>query len=433
MTDLDALSDSITRLMADYSLTRDELADLLSGPADGGPDGDGRYPVTTPAGSRMMVPSPQKLAQTNRSPSAGAIGSEQITDDAAEQAAIAAKLLVRPEVDSQASGVDVLRNITSGVRNTGFGFQALKSASSGNENTAFGYHALKSLTGGSDPIANYNTAFGSFALASLTVGYKNVAVGRASADFLTTGYQNTAIGYGSFHWALAALNCVAIGFEAVHGGDGSVPFSGQGLVGVGFQALYETTGNFNTAAGTSAGRNITTGERNTAIGTNALNQLTTGSDNTAIGYGAGINNTGSGNIFLGVNADASADLVNVTVIGTGAKATTSNTFVLGVGQTIIPGGGASDIGTQAKPWGFGIFNKSLYAHSATAPRAGGETGAGLLFSSIANFGVVFGSGPPTISAAQGSLYLRTDGSGTGNRMYVNTDNGTTWTAVTTAI
>jgi hypothetical protein len=72
------------------------------------------------------------------------------------------------------------------------------------------------------------------------------------------------------------------------------------------------------------------------------------------------------------------------------------------------------------------------AFSATTLPAGGTTGAGYVFSSVANFGVFFGSGAPTLSAAKGSLYLRSDGSTTNNRMYVNTDGATTWTAVITA-
>ncbi len=67
----------------------------------------------------------------------------------------------------------------------------------------------------------------------------------------------------------------------------------------------------------------------------------------------------------------------------------------------------------------------------TAIPAGGTTGTGLRFSSTANFGMFFGSGAPTLSAAKGSLYLRSDGSGTTNRMYINTNGSTTWTAVTT--
>jgi uncharacterized membrane protein len=70
--------------------------------------------------------------------------------------------------------------------------------------------------------------------------------------------------------------------------------------------------------------------------------------------------------------------------------------------------------------------------SGTAVPAGGTTGAGYKLSSTANLGVFFGSGAPTLSAAQGSLYLRTDGSTTNDRMYVNTNGSTTWTAVITA-
>ena len=43
------------------------------------------------------------------------------------------------------------------------------------------------------------------------------------------------------------------------------------------------------------------------------------------------------------------------------------------------------------------------------------------------------SGAPTgIVAKQGSLYLRTDGSTTATRAYVNSDGDSTWVAVTTA-
>ena len=67
----------------------------------------------------------------------------------------------------------------------------------------------------------------------------------------------------------------------------------------------------------------------------------------------------------------------------------------------------------------------------TAIPAGGTTGLGLNFSSTANFGVFYGSGAPTLSAAKGSLYLRSDGSTTTSRAYINTNGTTTWTAITT--
>jgi hypothetical protein len=68
----------------------------------------------------------------------------------------------------------------------------------------------------------------------------------------------------------------------------------------------------------------------------------------------------------------------------------------------------------------------------TSPPAGGAATAGINLSNVANFGVYFGSGAPTFSAAQGSLYMRTDGSSTSTRMYVNTNGTTGWTNLVTA-
>ena len=73
---------------------------------------------------------------------------------------------------------------------------------------------------------------------------------------------------------------------------------------------------------------------------------------------------------------------------------------------------------------------NITADSGTAPTAGGM--AAFLMSSTADLGIYVGSGAPTISAAQGSIYLRTDGSSTSTRLYVNTNGSTTWTNVTTA-
>jgi hypothetical protein len=68
----------------------------------------------------------------------------------------------------------------------------------------------------------------------------------------------------------------------------------------------------------------------------------------------------------------------------------------------------------------------------TATPANGSTSARLLFGTTAGFGIYYGSGAPTVSAAQGSFYMRSDGSSGSTRAYINTDGGTTWTAVTTA-
>jgi hypothetical protein len=73
----------------------------------------------------------------------------------------------------------------------------------------------------------------------------------------------------------------------------------------------------------------------------------------------------------------------------------------------------------------------LVGLSGTATTAGGATTAGVKFGTV-GIGIFFGSGAPTITAPKGSLYLRTDGSTTNDRAYINTNGGTTWTAIITA-
>lgn len=66
-----------------------------------------------------------------------------------------------------------------------------------------------------------------------------------------------------------------------------------------------------------------------------------------------------------------------------------------------------------------------------ATPAGGSANVRLVFGTTVGFGIYIGSGAPTVSAAKGSLYLRSDGSANNNRAFINTDGGTTWTAIST--
>ena len=75
----------------------------------------------------------------------------------------------------------------------------------------------------------------------------------------------------------------------------------------------------------------------------------------------------------------------------------------------------------------GVFQSQV----DVALTAGGATTMGFVMSSTANFGVFGGSGAPSLSAAKGSLYLRSDGSGINDRAYINTNGTTTWTALVT--
>jgi hypothetical protein len=71
-----------------------------------------------------------------------------------------------------------------------------------------------------------------------------------------------------------------------------------------------------------------------------------------------------------------------------------------------------------------------------APVVNGNVAGGSTNTYLLPFGngisITYGSGPPTIAAAQCSLYMRTDGSTTTNRLYINTNGSTTWTPVVTS-
>lgn len=75
---------------------------------------------------------------------------------------------------------------------------------------------------------------------------------------------------------------------------------------------------------------------------------------------------------------------------------------------------------------------SFAIRSAEATPAGGSATARLLFGTTAGFGIYFGSGVPSVAAAQGSLYIRSDGSSVSTRLYVNTNGSTGWTNFTSA-
>ena len=157
-----------------------------------------------------------------------------------------------------------------------------------------------------------------------------------------------------------------------------------------------------TASGNVLGGNINTGGLVSASGN------VTGGNLRTVGLISATGNITGGNILGGANVNST------THTGTTVSVSANIT-----GGNILSSAVVSAVG-----------NATIL--SGTAVPAGGTTGAGYKLSSTANLGVFFGSGAPTLSAAQGSLYLRTDGSTTSTRMYVNTNGATAWTAVTTA-
>ena len=148
----------------------------------------------------------------------------------------------------------------------------------------------------------------------------------------------------------------------------------------------------------------------------------------------GLSKSSSTNGTLSVSAGVQGAVQN-----TGAGTTTLGACFYAKTPTVSAGTLAAAYGFYAEDVTGGTVNYAIRTNAGrvnffagTAVPAGGAQGVGVTMSSTADLGVFFGSGAPTLSAAQGSLYLRTDGSSTSTRMYVNTNGSTGWTAVTTA-
>ena len=119
---------------------------------------------------------------------------------------------------------------------------------------------------------------------------------------------------------------------------------------------------------------------------------------------------------ISINATTGA----VTVNGTFGAATSVTSLAA---TTVAATGGVTAATVSA--------TGNITADSATALVAGGAS-AFIATNTANNMGIYVGSGAPTVSAAQGSLYLRSDGSSTSTRAYVNTNGTTGWAAITTA-
>jgi hypothetical protein len=129
------------------------------------------------------------------------------------------------------------------------------------------------------------------------------------------------------------------------------------------------------------------------------------------------------NVFLSVRFGSHCRYASAKV-GTGL---TGIRVRLQDGATLQFDSGVGDLhGTTETPPEGG----AVYADTAAGTTVIGVTH--LSFGQVNGFGIYGGTGMPTFSAAQGSLFLRRDGSTTNNRAYINTNGSTGWTPIITA-
>lgn len=312
--------------------------------------------------------------------------------------------------------------------------------------TAYGRYSAQVATS-----LSRSEAIGVDSLQNIVTGEGITAVGTHAGGALTDGLNSVLMGYGALETALYATGCVVIGTKAMSSAQTAAAVN---TTAVGAQCGQSvTTGPNNTMIGALTGQNITTGQGNVLAGVSSGQNIAAGNFNALFGHNVGTSLTGSTNVGMGVfalqNGTTAQDNVAVGAFA-GTKITT------GVGNTFFGRGAGDNVAqkvdaSQSIAIGYGAYttadNQCVIGDAnlvslttaavptflnGTAVPAGGTTGSGIKMSSTANLGVFFGSGAPTLNAAKGSLYLRTDGNAVNNRMYVNTDGAATWTSVTTA-
>ena len=231
------------------------------------------------------------------------------------------------------------------------------------------------------------------------------------ANYTGLGYDGSAYGTGATIAINAAANNWTTGDHSAVMNFYVTPLGSTTLTNVltlsGAAPLFTLgTGAIETAEFTSAN----------ALNTNALAVINSGSASTSATVAQ---------IYAFLSADSSA-YVQMAAQGGGSPTGIVNSAAgLTGGLTISTGAGGITLSPNSGVVGTPGLYESL---TGTATTAGGYTFPALNIGS-AGIGVYFGSGAPTISAPQGSIYIRTDG-GASTAIYYNTTGSTTWVAVT---
>lgn len=221
-------------------------------------------------------------------------------------------------------------------------------------------------------------------------------------------------------------------------------YANLGMCGSGFIATTAANGIVRTVSVTAGGTGYTVGDILTLATGDANAQVSVLTAPSGIVGTVQILDNGT-NYTTGTKSTTGGTgtgcTINVLSLFDFSAQSANGTYLFSVGGELLIG---TDETVANKPIRFVVSGEStgdekvridqtgMIVMPVTAVPAGGTAATGLRFSSTANLGIFFGSGVPTLSAAQGSLYMRTDGSTTSTRMYINTNGTTGWTAVTTA-
>jgi trimeric autotransporter adhesin len=210
-------------------------------------------------------------------------------------------------------GININNGTGTGTDNVAIGNSALASNTTGVSNMAMGADAL-----GNNTTGNSNMGIGAATAGNVTTGNLNTAVGGAALLFSTEGQHNSSIGAGSNRGATSIIST----FTITNGGSGYTDGTYTGVTLIPATAGLNLTSALATvvvSGGTVTSVTITTDGNGHRLQTYTIDSaevggtgsgflltvtaLTTGQFNTAIGSQAGRSNaTGSRNVFIGYNA-----------------------------------------------------------------------------------------------------------------------------------
>jgi hypothetical protein len=247
----------------------------------------------------------------------------------------------------------------NGLFNAWQGDDALISDTTGAGNTAFGWRALFATTDGS-----FNTAVGGGALI-LNDGFSNTAVGAAALLLNTTGGENTAVGTDALVFNTIAGDNNAFGAFALFNNDSSGLGFGNFNNALGRGALEANVdGTQNNAFGDLALTDNVSGSFNTGMGDDALFDCT-GNSNTALGDEAGSNvGDGEGNIYIGAQVEAgfSGEFEFIRIGNDTAFTFPYDTYIAGIFGRVNDPGTATTCFVDANGKLASIFSSRRYKH-----------------------------------------------------------------------